>query len=115
MSDDIITDRGFRHSPPVVGTYGEAAKVYESSAASGPEQLAANIMRICTLHYQREPNEELVAIGIARAQEFRRVCSEQWRGWLHDPEDQGRSDLWFGRQEGMSAFIDWLENGGSLP
>lgn len=30
------TDRGFQHLPPLAGTYGDAVRVYESSAASGP-------------------------------------------------------------------------------
>jgi len=32
----ITTDRGFLHMPPVLGTYGGAVRVYESSAACGP-------------------------------------------------------------------------------
>lgn len=31
-----VSDRGFRHMPPVVGTYDSTVKLYESSAADGP-------------------------------------------------------------------------------
>jgi len=74
-SEDTITDRGFRHTKAVDGTYADTrVKVYESSAASEPcvwvsasdsgedvavhltvesaRTFAANIIRVCDLHYQ---------------------------------------------------------------
>jgi hypothetical protein len=41
MTDDTyltptVSDRGFSHLPPIIGTYGGTVRVYESSAASGP-------------------------------------------------------------------------------
>lgn len=35
-TEPVVTDRGFRHLPPVSSTYGGHARVYESSAALGP-------------------------------------------------------------------------------
>jgi hypothetical protein len=32
----MVTDRGFRHLPPIPSTYGGDVRVYESSNASGP-------------------------------------------------------------------------------
>ena len=79
MAEDTITDRGFRHAPPVAGSYGGEARVYESSAASAPHvwvgvvdhqdgdaavhltleaalEYAENIVRVCRLHYQCQEN-----------------------------------------------------------
>ena len=74
-SEDTFTQRGFRHTLPVKGTYGGKVKVYESSAASEPHvwvaaedadghevcvhltiddavSYATNILRVCQMHYQ---------------------------------------------------------------
>lgn len=78
MSKDKITPRGFRHAPRRSGSYGGYAKVYESSAASGPHlwvlsqdhmgneaivhmtdkqarKFAKDILRLSKHHYQKEP------------------------------------------------------------
>lgn len=75
QSGDTFTQRGFRHTLPVNGTYGGKVKVYESSAASEPHvwvaaedederevcihltiddaiTYATNILRVCQMHYQ---------------------------------------------------------------
>lgn len=34
--EPVVTDRGFRHMPPITDGYGSSVHVYESSAADGP-------------------------------------------------------------------------------
>jgi hypothetical protein len=42
------------------------------------------------------------------AREYRKHCHEQSRAWWGQPDDDGRSDLWLSRAEGMSSFLNWL-------
>jgi hypothetical protein len=44
--------------------------------------------------------------AVRDAESFRKYCHAQHRAWK--PGDDGRSDLWLSRAEGMSAFIDWM-------
>lgn len=46
------------------------------------------------------------------AQAYREYCSERRRAWSGRPDDEGRSDLWLGRQEAMGSFIEWMQRDG---
>lgn len=93
--EDKITDRGFRHTPMIPGTYGGGVRAYESSAASGPHVW---VLAECYADANNQTGhiEAMVHLPVEDARLFaddiNRVCDRHYQ--THSPEDERTINEW---------------------